>query len=277
MFTHKVFIVSVIIFTGLTVILPTNFLNSEYGNVVLTISTFLFGIFAGFCILVTTNDYNIVRGLAADETAHWISLYDNLRVYDQKSYNAIKPLLAEYIVRSFDYDFIDYARETKPEFTRIRELVVSLPAKSDLSSVHQNILDRMSDVTIARQHLTALGKKSLSATEWTVLVILSATVVATMFGMRSDIFFDAVTVAVSSALVLILVLVRDIDRYAWNDAAFGYEVFNNVLVAIGELPYYRKDFIDRGLVVPHEKVYQMGVLLNPGNSWERRIEIIQKT
>src|SRR3989344_4152657 len=169
MLTNKIFLVSIVIFAGLAAILPTGFLDSEYGNVVLTISTFLFGIFAGFCILVTTNDYNVVRGLAADETAQWISLYDTLRIYDSRAYNEIKPLLREYIIRSFDYDFIDYARETKPEFTRIRDLINSLPVMESKSSVHQNILDRIADVTKARQHLTALGNRSLSRLEWLVL------------------------------------------------------------------------------------------------------------
>jgi hypothetical protein len=272
----KVLVVSVLFFASLTVFLPTYLVASDYGNVILTVSTFLFGIFAGFCILVTTNDYNVVRGLAADETASWIALYQTIRVYDLNVAAKLKPLLSEYIIRSFDYDFIDYARETKTEFKSMQELVNEIPVDDTKASVHQNILDRMSDVVVARQHLTALGKRSLSVTEWTVLVILAVTVIATMFSLRSgSIFFDAVTVAVSSALTLILVLVRDIDRYAWNDAAFGYEVFNNVLVALGELPYYRKDFIDRGIVFPHEKVYQLGILLNPGKSWERRIEIVE--
>ncbi|HEY4482687.1 MAG TPA: hypothetical protein VI953_00760 [Candidatus Paceibacterota bacterium] len=274
---RRFFIASVLVFALLAYIIPTGLINTDYGNVILTIATFLLGIFAGFCILVTTNDYNSVRGLAADETAGWISLYNTLQVYDKSEAAKLKPLLSEYIIRSFDYDFIDYARETKPEFKPIQELVTNLPVVEAKSSVHQNVLDRMDDVISARQHLTALGNRSLSPLEWLVLFMLSSTVVATLFGLRTgSLFFDFVTVAVSSAIVMILVLTYDIDRYMWNDAAFGFETFNNVLIALGELPYYRQDFLERGIVVPIENKYQIGIIINPGKSWERRIEIVEK-
>jgi len=148
---RKFFIFSVVIFSAIAYLLPINLINTDYGNVILTIATFLLGIFAGFCILVTTNDYNSVRGLAADETAAWISLYQTIRVYDASEAEKLKPLLSEYIIRSFDHDFIDYARETKREFESINNLVMLLPVVETRSSVHQNILDRMADITKARQ------------------------------------------------------------------------------------------------------------------------------
>src|SRR3989344_1571776 len=140
---RRFFIVSVLLFALLAYIIPTGLINTDYGNVILTIATFLLGIFAGFCILVTTNDYNSVRGLAADETAGWISLYQTVGVYESGASEKLKPLLSEYIIRSFDYDFIDYARETKPEFEPIQELINNLPIVDARSSVHQNILDRI--------------------------------------------------------------------------------------------------------------------------------------
>ncbi|OHB18366.1 MAG: hypothetical protein A2749_02580 [Parcubacteria group bacterium RIFCSPHIGHO2_01_FULL_45_26] len=273
----KLFIISLVFFGVLAYLLPTSLIDTDYGNVILTIATFLLGIFAGFCILVTTNDYNSVRELAADETAGWISLYNNVQVYDADSALKLKPLLSEYIIRSFDYDFIDYARETKPEFRPIQDLINSLPVMESKSSVHQNILDRIADVTKARQHLTALGNRSLSRLEWLVLFMLSFTVIATLYGLRTGSpFFDFVTIAVSSAIVMILELTYDIDRYMWNDASFGFETYNNVLVAMGELPYYRQDFLQRRIVVPLEKKYQIGILSNHGKSWERKIEIVDK-
>src|SRR3989344_3276056 len=186
---RKFFFSSLILFGLIAYLLPTNLINTDYGNVILTITTFLFGIFAGFCILVTTNDYNTVRGLAADETAGWISLYDTLCVYSKSWADKLRPLLAEYIIRSFDYDFIDYARETKPEFRPIQDLVRNLPVEQEKSSIHQNILDRMNDVVLARQQLTALGNRSLSWLEWLVLFLLSFIIVATLYGLRTGSLF----------------------------------------------------------------------------------------
>src|SRR3989344_3978428 len=108
--SRTVFFVSVVAFTAFLFVIPRQFIPADYGNTILTISTFLFGIFAGFCIAVTTTDYNSVRGLAADETAHWISLYNTARVYAPEKLDELRRLVGRYMIRAFDYDFLDYTR-----------------------------------------------------------------------------------------------------------------------------------------------------------------------
>ena len=44
----KLFIISLVFFGVLAYLLPTSLIDTDYGNVILTIATFLLGIFAGF-------------------------------------------------------------------------------------------------------------------------------------------------------------------------------------------------------------------------------------
>lgn len=270
---RNTFLISVVIFVTLLFLVPANLIKSDYGNTILTITTFLFGIFGGFCVAVTTTDYNSIRSLAAQETAAWISLYESVKIYHSNSSKKLKTLLEHYIIRSFDYDFINYARETKKEFETISAFIRRLPYLTASSSTHQNILNLSANLVTYRQQLTALGKRSLSPLEWIVLDVLAIIVITTLYGLRTgSLFFDFVTVAVSSSTILILVLIRDIDRYTWNDSTFSFEVFNNVLLTLGELPYYPLEFIEQGIVTPTEKVYRVGVLKRAGISWERSFE-----
>jgi len=269
------FIIALVFFTFLLFIIPSRFINSEYGSTVLTVSTFLFGIFGGFCVAVTTTDYNNVRALAARETSAWISLYQIMRIYGKKYADGIRPYISRYIIRSFDYDFINYARETRNDFKPVMEYIKKVPIILSKSSIHQNMIDQMVELVAVRQELTALGKRSLSSLEWIVLCILSCIVIITLFGLRGgNIFFDFVTVAISSATVLVLLLIRDIDRYIWNEASFSFDVFNNVLLNLAELPYYPAEFIASGVVRPKEQKYRVGILKKPGQSWERKFKIV---
>lgn len=270
----KKFLLIVVLFTALLFVVPTGLIDSNYGNIILTIGTFLFGIFGGFCIVITTTDYNVVRNLASRETSSWISLYQAVVIYNKNIANEFKPLISKYIIRSFDYDFINYARETKKEFGEVVNYLTNIEIIENQSSAYEKMLDHMTGLVSARQELTTLGKKSLSFLEWGVLSILSIIVITTLFGLRGDAwFFDFVTVAVSSVIILVLLLINDIDRYVWNEASFSFEVFNNVLLAIGELPYYPAEFVSKGIVTPMEEKYRIGILTNPGKSFERRIEV----
>lgn len=274
---RKIFVASVVFFTGILFVIPPGLIDPNFGNTILTITTFLFGIFAGFCILVTTTDYTTVRSLASEETSHWISLYQTMRVYRDSFAEELRAIIEHYIIRSFDYDFLDYARETKEEFKTATEFLIRLPVDEKESSVHQNILDRLADITLARQNLTALGKRSLSSLEWIVLLVLAVTVVASLYTLRNGtLFFDFITVAVSASIVLVLVLIREIDKYTWNEGTFSFDVFNNVLTAMDGLPYYPAEFVGK-IIWPRESEYRVGTLISPGKSWERKIEIVSKS
>ena len=75
---------SVVLFVALVFVLPKSFIPIDLGSTILTVATFLFGIIGGFYIMVTTTDYNSVKSILATETAGWISLHQNLYIYDKK-------------------------------------------------------------------------------------------------------------------------------------------------------------------------------------------------
>lgn len=272
---HIAFAVSLIVFVVLLFVVPEQFISAELGNTILTISTFLFGILAGFYIIVTTTDYNNVKMVAAAETAGYISLYENVALYHPPAAERLADLIDECVRCSFDYDFIEYARGTTQEFEQVRKYVLELPKNETLSSVYEQIRSVMADLILARQQLTVLGTKALSFFQWMVLFGLAVLVIGTLYSLRSgEVFFDAVTVIISSSIVLILILIRDIDQYTWNERTFGFEVFENVFLAIGKLPYYPAEALQQKLVTAHKGSYRLGTLIHPSRGYERDITTI---
>lgn len=273
---YQVFFITSVIFVGLLFLLPRGFISSDLGNVILTIGTFLFGIIAGFYIIVTSTDYNSIKSILAVETAVWISLYHNVFIYDQKLGGKLSLLIDELMRKAFDYEIIDYSRNTHLQFEKINNEVRNLPVRNELSWLHQTIRGNINDITIARQQLTVLGAKTLSAFQWMVLFVLAIIPIASLYGLRTgELFFDVVTVTVSSVIVLILVLIRDLDLYIWNEKTFSFEIFQNVFRAIDQLPYYPSESVKKKRVHPTEREYRIGILADSSKTLERKIEIIK--
>lgn len=271
---QNIFFISLVIFIGLLFVFPHSFIPSELGNTILTITTFLFGIIGGFYIVVTTTDYNSVKNILASETAGWISLHQNISIYDKQLADKFSRLVDAYVRRAFDYEIIDYAKGTHVEFEALKRMVRDIPLKNELSSVYEKIRDVMDEIIKSRQQLTVLGAKTLSPFQWFVLFILATLLVFSLYGLRSgELFFDIVTVAISSSVVLILLLIRDLDLYIWNEKTFGYDIFENVLKSVGQLPYYPAESLEAGRVNPSEKEYRVGTWLNFPKSLDRKVEI----
>ena len=273
--TRNLFLISAVIFIALLFIIPRSFIPTELGNTILTVVAFLFGIIAGFYIVVTTTDYNSVKSILATETAGWISLHQNVLIYDKKIAEKLALLIDAYIRRAFDFEIIDYAKSTNDEFEPIKELVRELSFKEKLSPIYEKIRNIMDDEIItSRQQLTVLGAKTLSVFQWAILLALASIFTFSLYGLRTgELFFDIVTVAISSSIILVLLLIRDLDLYIWNEKTFGYDIFENVLKSIGELPYYPTESIEQGRVQPHDKEYRIGTYINFPKSIDRKIEV----
>lgn len=272
--TQYAFFLSLLVFIGLLFVLPTAFISSELGGTTLTITTFLFGIIAGFFIYVTSTDYTNVRQILAAETSGWISLHRSVAMYDPAAARMLADRIDVYLRRTFDFEIIDYARSTIPEFESAAEIVRNLPYRPERSSIHQVIMGELDAITLARQQLIVLGTKALSAFSWAVLLALGILVVGSLYGLRTgEVFFDVVTVFVASAVVLLLLLIRDLDLYIWNERTFGFEVEANLFRSIGKLPYYPEESITKGRIHATEPEFRVGVFIDYPRSSERRIEI----
>ena len=195
--------------------------------------------------------------------------------YNKETAAKLSNLVDEYVQRNFDYELLEVINGTAEEFKRVEKIMEDMPIIPDKQSTHQVILGNVDDLRNARQQQNALLRKALSAFQWIVLISTATLVIWSLFGLRTGaLFFDAVTVLISSSIVLILLLIRDIDLYLWNEK-FGFDIFEDLLKNIGKLPYYPSVLIDKGRLKPKESEYRVGVYKNFPQSLEKTIEIIK--
>jgi hypothetical protein len=272
--SKSIYVGSAFVFAFLAFVLPSDFIPSDLNGTILTVSTFLFGLIAGFYIVVTTTDYNLVKNILATETGALIALYNNVLIYNRDAAQKLAEEIDTYLIEAFDYEIIDYSRASQNTFRRITTLVEDLPLEADRSYLHEVAIGILYNITMLRQQLLALGTKSLSFLSWVVLFTLGGIVTVSIYSIRGNsIFLDVIAVLVSSTLVLILLLIRELDLYIWNEHTFGFEIFQRVFESIGKLPYYPSYSLKKGRIVPKESEYRVGVYQNYPVTLEKTIEV----
>lgn len=100
-----------VFFIFLLFIIPSGFVSGDISNII-TICTFVLAILLGFFIAASLSNYLSLQTLSAEETANFIALYHAYQLLDSKLAEEIKAKIDEYIIYSFDFEFIDYMDNT---------------------------------------------------------------------------------------------------------------------------------------------------------------------
>ncbi len=273
---YFIFIFALLFFSILISFVPSGFISTNLADAILKTSTFLFAILAGFCIATTITDYNDLRTNIGREIGEFINLYRNVYVYSREQAQKLAALIDIYIRRTFDYEIIEYTKQTESEFANIEQFIKNLPIEQEKISIFQKILSTMESLTNSRQKLFTLNSHAVPKIQWIILITLALTIIISLFSFPNDnLFFKATTVLISACLVLVLRLIQELDLYIWNEETFAYELYQNAFKAMGQLPYYPAESIKKGRYISKEKEYRVGTLINH-ETFERKIETIKK-
>ncbi len=98
-------------FIALLFIIPASFISGDVSNII-TICTFILAILLGFFIAASLSNYLSLQTLAAEETANFIALYRTYQLLDPKLAEEVRAKIDEYIIYSFDFEFIEYMDNT---------------------------------------------------------------------------------------------------------------------------------------------------------------------
>jgi hypothetical protein len=110
-----------------------------------------------------------------------------------------------------------------------------------------------------RQRMVVSARKIMGFSNWFILGILSLAQIILLYSIRTgSILSSVITVILSSANILALILLRDIDSNNFAEIPFAYTIFQRVLSEIGTLPYYLDVDIHEKRVKPIESKYRIG-------------------
>lgn len=133
--------------------------------------------------------------------------------------------------------------ETEPEFSAIFNSLKELKLRDNIKQdeTYALMLTVLCGQSDAREKLVSYGKDKLSYGEWLVIFFLGGLLLISLFytkdaSMTSIIF----TGALSSAILILLFVVKDLNNLNFGESAISIEPYERVLDAIGEPRYFRK-------------------------------------
>lgn len=271
-------------FIALLFIIPAQIVAIDISNI-LTSVTVIFAILGGFFLATTLNNYSSIQGLIASETAGLISLCSFVKKIDPSLDEELRDAVDKYLIAQFDYELHDYMDNTWKEFNeilkvtdRIKKINPSIFGKvpvyatdifAGFMAVRGNLLEN-------RQAITLVSRRIMDPLNWVILIILAVINTIILYSIRDySLTSSVLTVVLSTATVLILLLLNEIDsdRFAEEKLAFG--IYERVFKEIGKMPYYPENSIKEGRVKPPEKEYRIGKYFNFPKSFEKTIEIVK--
>lgn len=270
-------IILFIILIPATLLLPTNLsFGSDDVEVktVLTISTFLFSILAGFFIGRLNNRYNKFLELSSNEDAVFRSIYNTSKFFKEDLKDKVVDLIDKYYIICYDFPLDkQYANNDKyfQEFYKILK-----DDKFEKEDFLDDMVSSLDEIEEYRGKTLTLGKDRLTKGQWGILIILVAIIISSIFYIRTDsLYSHIVTVLFSVSLITVLLIMRDLQNLMLGGKPLSAEESQINFERIGKLRYYNQADVDSGIMtIPdHIKKYRVG-LHNPGE--EFNIKVVER-
>lgn len=243
---------------------------------ILTVSTFLFAILAGFYISRLNSRYSDIRELVSNEDAYFFSLFKAAKVFGEKFSEKIANVVDKYYISSFESDLDNYYKNTAPYLANIYEVLYEIKEKSG-NSTYASLFSILLSIETARNKNSVIAKEKITKSQWMVLICLTVIILSCLLYINTNQMFSQFLIIIMSAmLVLILLTIRDLQNLRIGGKMMPVlESGQEVLESMGKLRYYNQNLIDKKVMeIPKGiKKYRLG-LHNPGE--KEKIKLVEK-
>ncbi len=268
-------IVIVLIFFVVSVIFPENIKIAETSNL-LTATTVLFGLLAGFFIASALTNYFRLQSLIAEETADIISLYQRVITLAPRLKKKILAAIDTYVIAAFDYELSVYINKTWPQFNQLLKIcqqINSLP-RNMLAEDYSELLSLQNDLLKIRQEITLTSRKILGWGHWIFLISLAIVIIFLLFVINDgSLISSLITVLLATATVIIMILLYEIDSNLFAEDELSFTIYQRIFLQLDLLPYYPEDVITKGRLKLQQGKYRIGYYLDYPKSTKKKIKL----
>jgi len=206
----------------------------------------LFGIIVGFFIADLYSRYQGIRDNAAVDASSLGTFYAFAKILgdnkkNKKWFAKQRILIKNYIHKFMPLPWHRYG-ETEKEFSVILDSLREIKYDKDKENeTYATILSLFSNQSDSREKLVMYGRDKLSWGEWLVVLFLGAVLLASLFIVNDGSTISVVfTGAISSAILILLFVVKDLNNLNFGENAISVEPYERVLDTIGSPRYYKK-------------------------------------
>jgi hypothetical protein len=228
---------NILIFIGLTIYYYYNDIGGvESYQVFLTISTFLFSIFAGFFIANQGKRYAIIRQQIANMDGEMSSMYRQFGHLGKKTQDEVKKIIKkdyDKIVKSHEWDY--HFAEKTTIITRIHQLAEKATKGKKITQLQAIALERilvsLANLQQIRKTVIVLRQERIPRFEWILLAFLAGILLITVSLIPSYglLLGSALKGVFAGSIIFVFILLSKLNRLELFEKIVGEESAKDVL------------------------------------------------
>jgi hypothetical protein len=212
-----------------------------------SIASFLFGILMAFTIVRTRERLALIQDLVSKGNASLLSIHSLMEVFPEQERSAIRELIDRQLTDQIDYRLVDNFLSS-PSHLALTEAIISLePRNRQEEVVYKAAVEICMDMGTNRALIEAASGQSLSAIEWTGLLLLLLLLMGLIAVLPGGTVWGALVAGVmAGTLITLIVLLRKLDLLRWHERTSIWEPTARLFRTMGRDPYVPRDVIVSG-------------------------------
>ncbi|MBW3013696.1 hypothetical protein KY335_00470 [Candidatus Woesearchaeota archaeon] len=258
-------------------------------NLILTISTFLFAILAGFILTRQNSRFDNVRELLTKLDAVWKSLYHTFGLFGTKIQNKSADIIDAAYISAYDFELWNYQKAEifGDIFSTVYEFINKLkPKTAAQKGAVEVMLNKLENIEVTEHQVGEIAKEKLMISEWAILYILSGIILFCVFYMKVfTVYSFLFTILLSTAICFVLFIIRDLNNLRLKGELLAYESGQKVFDTIDKMRYYHAEDLF-AMVAPKKGKFRVGmhspgekpriVICSSDEDWKSKIKTLRK-
>jgi len=210
----------------------------------LSVATFLFGIFGAFVMQNRHNRLDALRETLRKDDALYLNIYKMSAIFGKKVQKQVQKLIDNYIIKTIDYYITDYNKAGK-DFLKLYDYLKDLEVKTPKEEMAFSVIsNRINEANINRRHIDLLARNNMLKFKLFTLIGLLLIILFSVFYINDNsIPSIIISVLLSTSSVTLLLVLRDMDSLFWKEQKWIWDPLEQLFNELDLIPYYPKDVI----------------------------------
>ncbi len=205
-------------------------------NIILTVSTFLFAIFAGFFIARQGSRYTQIRQEIANFDGEMSALYRAFRHLNPEIHKKLASIIEKHyktLLKKKSWDH--YFTHKSTTLSEIHELLFKDPCKKSCDIVQnwalRSIFNSLEQIQISRKQMINLHLERIPKFEWILIIVLGMILLITISFVPATHGFLTVLLkaAFGTSVIVVLILLYQFDKLRFFEGQIGEKSARDVL------------------------------------------------
>jgi hypothetical protein len=220
-----------------------------------SMATFLFGVLLAFTIQRARERLQLLQDTVSRNNAALLSIHQMMVVFPEEDRLRIRDLIDGQLTSEIDYRLVDNHLST-PAHLALTTAIYSLqPQNQEQIGVYRELLRLCIEVGANRAIIESITGQSLSALEWTGLILLLLVLIGLIAVIPGGTTFGAVAGGVmAGTLTTLVILLRKLDLLRWHERVAIWEPATRLFRRMGLDPYVPRAAIDSGRYRPTGRI-----------------------